>query len=82
MEVSVRELHQGLGVSMARIASNGAIISDNGGWYWDGWKWVGLVSNPTEKAPGMFSTKRLTLVNQVKGKSMPEMKKREPNWRV
>src|SRR5258708_7073375 len=60
---------------MARVASNGAIISDSGCWYWDGWKWVALVPNPTEKAPGMFSSERLTLVTHVKGRSMPEMKK-------
>ncbi len=59
---------------MARIAANGAVVADNGWWYWSGLKWSPLVTKPPEKAPGYYSRERLTLVTVVKGRKIGEMR--------
>ena len=57
------------------VGSNWAIFSDKGTGYVDVWKWVALVPNPSEKAPGTLSSERMTLVAHVKGRSMSEMER-------
>lgn len=49
-----------------RIMANGAVVSANGWWYWDLFKWQPLVPNPPEKAPGLFSGERMALVNVLR----------------
>jgi hypothetical protein len=49
-----------------RIAANGAVVSRNGWWYWDLYRWQPLIDNPPEKAPGLFGGERMRLLNVVR----------------
>lgn len=58
---------------MARTTSNGAVVADNGWWYWTGLKWAPLVAKPPEPAPGLFSAERRGLPAVISGRSIPQL---------
>lgn len=58
---------------MARATAGGAVVSDDGNWYWTGLRWQPLTSNPSTKAPGLLSKERRDLAAVVKGRSVGEM---------
>lgn len=58
---------------MARTTSNGAVVADNGWWYWTGLKWAPLVPKPPESAPGLFSAERRGLAAVVSGRSVSQL---------
>lgn len=60
---------------MARSVANGAIVSDNGFWTWNGTGWTALVASPPEKAPGLFGGERARLGPLVKGKTINDLRK-------
>jgi hypothetical protein len=51
---------------MARLAGNGAIVSDSGEWYYDGFRWKPLMLSPTGRPPGFVSAEGRQLLRLVK----------------
>lgn len=61
---------------MARWTANGAIVSDNGEWAFDGGGWIAVAPSPVTKAPGMISGERRSAVHAMHermGKSLSAM---------
>ena len=57
---------------MARLTANGAIVSDDGQWYYDGFRWKPLVATAPGKPPGFISPegKQLLGLNEERRKSL------------
>lgn len=61
---------------MARLAANGAIISENEQWYWAATGWKQLVANPTSKAPSaIFGNERLEVARLHKGQGINDVRR-------
>lgn len=60
---------------MAKATSGGAVVSDDGNWFWSGVRWLPLTPNPPTKAPGLFSSERRALNSVVKGRDLGGMKR-------
>lgn len=50
---------------MPRTAANGAVVSDNGQWYFNGFKWQPLTNTPGKK-PGLKETAAANKMSTVK----------------
>ncbi len=60
---------------MARVTPGGAVVSDDGNWFWSGWRWIELAANPPTDAPGLLSKERRSIPSLVKGRDLGEMKR-------
>ena len=70
------ELPTGRHQPMARLAANGAIISENEQWYWAATGWKPLIANPTSKAPSaILGSERVEVARLHKGHGINDVRR-------